>query len=480
MSTMSSQVPAAFEEALATFKTHFGGKVIGPTDTEYDEARALWNGMIDAQPRLIVKCKSAQDVVGALAFGRETGLTAAVRAGGHNVAGLATVDGGLVIDLSQLNAVEVDAEKRLVGVAGGATWADVDKATQAFGLATPGGLVSTTGVAGLTLGGGMGWLRRKYGLSCDNLAAAELVTAAGKLVRASETENPDLFWGLCGGGGNFGIVTRFEFELRPVGPQIAFAYVLYLLQDAKKVLRAHETFLRDEPGDISTLVVLGRVPHLADFPVASHGAAFVGVLGMYAGAADKGMTALQPLLELAEPIIDLSGPMSYLEVQQIYDADYPTGSRYYWKSTGLDDLSDAVIDLLVEHAERAPADHSTINLWYHGAAVAERAEDATAFGRRDISYLVNPEANWENPADDAVNINWARNLLKDLKPHGKANLYLNFPGFFEEGDALVKAAFGNNYARLVDLKTKYDPQNFFRRNHNIEPKAREKPTDQKP
>ena len=246
------------------------------------------------------------------------------------------------------------------------------------------------------------------------------------------------------------------------------------------MLRAHETFLRDEPGNISTVVVLGRVPHIADFPVASHGAAFVAVLGMYAGAAEQGMAALQPLRELAEPIIDLSGPMSYLEVQQTYDADYPTGSRYYWKSTGLDDLSDTVIDLLVEHAERAPADRSTINLWYHGAAVAERAEDATAFGRRDLSYLVNPEANWENPADDAVNIGWARNFLKDLTPYSEATLYLNFPGFFEEGEELVKAAFGKNYARLVDLKTKYDPQNFFRRNHNIEPKAQQGVDDQKP
>jgi FAD/FMN-containing dehydrogenase len=471
MSMMTARTSALSEESLVNFKTRFGGKVVVPTDAKYDKARALWNGIVDKKPYLIAQCKDAQDVMNALTFAREASLTVAVRAGGHNVAGLASVDGGIVIDLSQMSAVEVDPEKRLVRVEGGATWADVDKATQAFGLATPGGLVSTTGVAGLTLGGGMGWLRRKHGLSCDNLAAADVVTAEGNLVSTSETENSDLLWGLRGGGGNFGIVTSFEFNLHQVGPEVAFVYALYPLQDAKRVLRAHETFLRDEPGDISTVAVMGRVPHIDAFPEDIHGASFVAILGMHAGPAERGMEAMRPLRELVEPIIDMSGPMPYVDVQQIYDADYPNGSRYYWKSTSLNDLSDEVVDILVNYAELAPADHSTIDIWYHGGAIVEQGEEATAFGRRDIPYLVNPEANWEDPADDEANIAWARNLLKDLKPHSEAALYLNFPGFLEEGDELMKAAFGGNYRRLVELKNKYDPQNLFKMNHNIKPES---------
>ncbi len=467
----TAQTPMPSEEKLTSFKARFGGQVILSPDTGYNEARALWNGMIDKKPQLITRCYSAQDVIDALLFVRETGLTTAVRGGGHNVAGLAGVDGGIVIDLSSMNGVEIDPENRVAKVEGGATWGDVDKEAQAFGLATPGGLVSATGVAGLTLGGGMGWLRRKYGLSCDNLIAADVVTAEGKLIRTSETENPDLLWGLRGGGGNFGIVTSFEFNLHPVGPEVAFTFVLYHLQDAKRVLHAHETFLRDDPGEVSTIAVIGRVPHVDAFPKDIHGTPFVGILGMHAGSSVRGMEAMRPLRKLSEPVIDLSGPMPYVEVQQIYDADYPNGMRYYWKSTSLMSLSDDVVDILVKYGELAPSDHSTIDVWYNGGSVASRSEEATAFGRRDIPYLVNPEANWEDSADDEANIAWARNFLKDLKPHSEAHLYLNFPGFLEEGNELMKAAFGGNYRRLVELKNKYDPQNLFKMNHNIKPEA---------
>lgn len=237
------------------------------------------------------------------------------------------------------------------------------------------------------------------------------------------------------------------------------------------MLHAHETFLRDEPGEVSTVVVIGRVPHVDFFPQDTHGTPFVAVLGMHAGSVDEGMDAMRPLRELVEPIIDLSGPMPYVEVQQIYDADYPGGMRYYWKSTSLMSLSDEVVDILVKYAELAPSDHSTIDIWYSGGAIADHGEEATAFGRRDIPYLINPEANWEDAADDEVNIAWARNFLKDLKPYSEAHLYLNFSGFLEEGDELMKAAFGGNYRRLVELKNKYDPQNLFKMNHNIKPES---------
>ena len=467
MTTQMLTIP--LEEALQSLKTSFRGAILEPGSAGYEEARALWNGMIDKYPAVIAKCKGVADVIDAVNFARENKLTLAVRSGGHNVAGLASVDGGVVIDLSEMNAVHVDPFNKVARVEGGAKLADLDREAQAFGLAAPMGVVSATGVAGLTLGGGMGWLRRKHGLSCDNLIAADVVTADGKLVHTSETEHPELLWGLRGGGGNFGIVTSFEFALHTLGPEVAFTFVFYPLREAKRVLRAHESFLKNDPGDVSTIGVTGRVPHADVFPRELHGTPFVGILGMHAGEVEAGMSAMKPLRELAEPLIDLSGPMPYTEVQQVYDEDYPDGLRYYWKSTSLQELPDAVIDIIVEHSERAPSDHSTIDIWYHGGAMAEPAEEVTAFGRRDIPYLINPEANWEDSADDAANVAWARDFLKALEPHAEQNLYLNFPSFLEEGDAMMKAAFGRNYARLVELKTKYDPENLFRMNQNIKP-----------
>jgi len=469
---MTIQTEATVETAITALKANFRGALLTLGDPGYDEASALWNGMIDKRPKVIAKCKGVADVMDAVKFAREHRLTIAVRGGGHNVAGLASVDGGLVIDLSEMNSVHVDYLNRVARVEGGATISDLDRETQAFGLAVPMGVVSATGVAGLTLGGGMGWLRRKYGLSCDNLLAAEVATAEGKLVRASESENPDLLWGLRGGGGNFGIVTSFEFRLYPVGPEVAFTFVFYPLQEARKVLYAHEDFLQaDVEGSVSTLAVLGRVPHAEPFPEAIHGTPFVGILGMYAGEADEGLAFMRPLREVAEPLIDLSGPMPFAEVQRVYDADYPNGLRYYWKSTNLMQLETEAIDLLVKHAERAPSDHATIDIWYHGGAVARPSADATAYGRRDVPYLVNPEANWERPEDDEVNIAWVRTCLSELEAHSAGGLYLNFPGFQEEGEAMTKAAYGNNYARLVALKTKYDSTNFFRLNANIRPEG---------
>jgi FAD/FMN-containing dehydrogenase len=455
---------------ILELQEHFNGELIVPGNAAYDAQRKLWNGMIDKFPAVIARCSSTTDVAQAVRFARANYLTIAVRGGGHNVAGFATVDGGMVIDLSMMTQVQVDAENRTARVAGGATLRHIDHATQPFGLAVPAGVVSATGIAGLTLGGGMGWLRRKYGLTCDNMLAAEVVTASGEIVRASDTENPDLLWGLRGGGGNFGIVTAFEFRLHPVGPEVAFTFVLYPLEAAKAVLRAHEAFLQsDSQGDVSTLIVMGFVPPAAPFPEDLHGKPFIGLLGVYAGDAGIGMDVMQPLREITPTLLDLSGVMPFTDVQQIYDEDYPNGKRYYWKSVGVQQLSDEMIDLMVTHTLNAPSHHSTIDLWYHGGAVATPDAKATAYGRRDIPYLVNTEANWDSPEDDSVNINWARDFLEALKPYSENSLYLNFPGMLEDGDNLVRAAFGENYARLVALKTKYDPENTFSRNQNIKP-----------
>jgi FAD/FMN-containing dehydrogenase len=460
------------QDALTELRTTLQGSLIEPSEVAYDEARALWNGMIDKYPVAIARCKSTADVQKAVTFARANNLTIAVRGGGHNVAGLASVDGGLVIDLSEMNAVQVDPMKRVVRVQGGAKLKDIDHATQAFGLAVPAGVVSATGIAGLTLNGGMGWLRRKYGLSCDNLIAAEVVKANGEVVRASEVENADLLWGLRGGGGNFGIVTSFEFKAYQLGPEVAFTFVFYRLEHTKAVLRAHEAFLKqDIAGEVSTIAVLGRVPHADVFPHEIHGTPFVGILGMYAGNAAKGEDFMHPLREMATPLVDLSSRMPYTQAQTVYDEDYPNGKRYYWKSTSLMQLSDEAIEILENYAKLAPSDHSTIDIWYHGGKMAALSEEATAYGRRDIPYLVNPEANWDDPKDDAANIAWARDLLKALTPYSESNLYLNFPGFLEEGDAMMRSAFGSNYDRLVELKTKYDPQNVFRINQNIKPRG---------
>ena len=446
--------------------------VLQPADPEFDQARRVWNGMIDSRPALIVRPASAADVAAAIGFARERELPLAVRGGGHNVAGLATVDDGLVIDLSSMQSIEVDATNRTARAGGGVTWGELDAATQPFGLATPGGVVSDTGIGGLTLGGGMGWLRRRHGLSADNLIGAEVVLADGSIVRTSETERPDLLWGLRGGGGNFGVVTTFEFRLHPLGPDVAFANVLYPLSAAHEILRAHERFVAtNTDGTISTLAVLGHVPPLDAFDVSLHGAAFVAILGMYAGPAEQGMAALQPLRELATPLVDFSGTVLYVEAQTVFDADYPAGHRYYWKSQRVPSLSDAAIDALVEQIEAAPSGHSTIDLWLNGGAMSAVAPDATAFGPRDPGYLLSPEANWEDPATDAENIAWARDVLASVDAEAAGGSYLNFPGMFEEGSTLVRTSFGPTYDRLAELKREYDPDNVFQRNQNVAPAA---------
>ncbi len=466
---MTAPATTALAAALDELASVLGGTLVRPDDAVYDEARSVWNGMIDARPAAVARCTSTDDVRAVLRVVRDLELPLAIRGGGHNVAGFGTVDDGIVVDLSPMREVTVDPQARRVRAGGGATLGDLDAATQAHGLVVPAGVVSETGVAGLTLSGGLGWVRRKWGLSCDNLVGAELVTADGTVLQVDEQSDPDLLWGLRGGGGNFGVVTELVFEAHPLGPQVSFLFALYPLDSARRVLAEHERLVLAAGDEVSTIAVLGHVPPLDDFPTEIHEAPFVGVLGMYAGPAEEGDRALQPFRELGSPLVDLSDRMDYVDAQRIYDPDYPAGHRYYWKSTNLPSLPEEAIDILVEQTRRAPSKHSTLDVWLNGGAIGRVSDDATSFSGRGGMYVVNPEANWEDPAEDAINVAWAREVLAALGAHASEGAYLNFPGFLEEGQSLVRASHGANYARLAQLKRRLDPDNLFRRNANVEP-----------
>lgn len=443
--------------------------MLRPGEPSYEEARRVWNGMIDRRPALIARCASVDDVVAAVAFARQNGLLLAVRGGGHGVAGNAVCDDGLVVDVSRMNAVSVDPDRRVARAGGGARLADVDRATQAVGLATPLGVVSRTGIAGLTLAGGMGWLRRKHGLSSDNLVSAEVVTADGRVLTASEDENAQLFWGIRGGGGNFGIVTAFEYRLHAVGPEVMVAFVLYPGSRARNVIDFYCRYMAHAPEEVSPLCFLGRVPHAEAFPEEWHGKPYAALVGLHPGEIEEGGRILQPLRDLGDPIADLSGPMPYAEAQTLLDEDYPDGWQYYWKSIELDGLSDRAIELLVEHAAAAPSHHSTVDVWYHGGAMSRVAADETAFGDRAL-ILLGYEANFEDAGAADENIAWVRGCIDELRPLSTGGAYLNFPGFFEEGEELLRASYGEaNFERLVALKDEYDPANLFRLNGNIKP-----------
>jgi FAD/FMN-containing dehydrogenase len=426
--------------------------------------------MIDRYPTLIARCAGVADVIGAVNFARENGMPVAVRGGGHNVAGNAVCDGGVVVDLSQMRAVHVDPAARAVRVQGGATWGDVDHETQAFGLATPGGVVATTGVAGLTLHGGMGHLRRKHGLSLDNLISVDIVTADGQLHRASAEENADLFWAVRGAGSNFGVVTSFEFQLHPVGPTVFLCAPVYALADAATVLRRWRDFMATAPEEISSLALFWSMPADPHFPEELHGDPIVIVAAVYSGDADEGERMLQPLRELATPVLDLSSQEPYTALQSGFDPFFPAGMRYYWKSLYVDRLGDELIDELAARAATRPSALTTIDIWHHGGAMSRVGAADTAFGRRDAPYMVSFSSTWTDPNAADANITWARDGWAAIHSHSSTGgLYLNFPGFGEEHDALVRAAYGPNYDRLVELKNRYDPANLFRFNQNIRP-----------
>lgn len=462
--------PLPDAQALAAFRVTLRGALLQAGDDAYDSTRVIWNGMIDRRPSLIARCHGVADVMASVDFARTHGLLVAVRAGGHNAAGYAVCDGGMMIDLSPMHAVRVDPQARRAWAQGGATWGDVDCETTAFGLATPGGLISQTGVAGLTLSGGIGWLRGTHGLCIDNLAAVDVVTADGRLIHASDTENRDLFWAVRGGGGNFGIVTSFEFRLYPIEPTLMFCAPAYPETRATEIMPMWREFMATTPDRLSGLAEFSTIPDDPAYPAEARGVRVMALAAVYDGPADEGEELVRPLRQFGEPVVDFSGKMPYRTIQTLYDALVPKGrDRCYWKSLYLTGLDDAVITDIVSRLGERPSEMTFASVWRFNGAVQRVTADTTAFGDRSMPYMLSIDSIWSKPEDDAVNISWTRNFWSDMQRYSNGRLYLNFPGH-GEGEELVRNAFGREiFGKLAAIKKKYDPTNFFRMNQNILP-----------
>ena len=466
--TAHSHHSAVDDVAIADLSRHFRGAVIRPGDAPYDAQRRIWNGAIDRRPALIARCTGAADVRAAVGFARERELVVAVRGGGHNVAGTAVCDGGIVIDLSPMKGMWVDPRARVATAQPGLLWGEFDHETQPFGLAAPGGIVSHTGIAGLTLGGGLGWLMRRHGLTADNLLSAEVVTADGALVRASAEEHADLFWGLRGGGGNFGIVTSFEYRLHAVGPTVLAGLILHPAARAREVLSFYRDYIATAPDELMTIVLLRMAPPAPFLPESIHGQPVVIIAVCCAGPVEEGERAVAPLRRFGEPLVDLIRPTPYASHQALLDASVPHGLGYYWKSEYLRPLSDALIDTLVAHAWRVATPESYAALFHMGGAVGREDPDGSAFEDRQATHAMTIDGVWSEPAASGACIAWARGFWEAVRPHSTGRVYMNFLG--EEGEDRVRAAYGTTkYERLRALKRKYDPTNFFRMNQNIVP-----------
>ena len=467
MSSASSEMIPA--EAVAALRTDFRGWILLPGEDGYEDARRIWNGMIDRRPALILRCGGASDVIKAVGFAREHGLVVSVKGGGHNVAGNAVCEGGAMIDLSQMRSVRVDAANQTARADPGVTWRQFDLETQAFGLGTTGGLVSSTGLAGFTLGGGVGWLVRKHGLAADNLLSVDVVTADGRLLTADMSENADLFWGVRGGGGNFGIVTSFEFELHPVGPLILGGLIAHKAEDGRAFLRFYRDYLKRIPEELTTIAVFLTAPPLPFLPKEVHGTHLVAVAFCYSGDLDAGERVLEPLRRFGRPVGEMVHRMPYNAVQTFLDATAPAGIQNYWKSEFIRGLDDEAIDTILSHGKDIQSPLSAVHIHHLGGAMKRIGDDATAFSHREADHLVNIVSAWESQSENEKNIKWTRDFFASMQKYS-AGAYVNFLG--EEGQERVKEAYAGKYARLVALKDKYDPTNFFRLNQNIPPSGK--------
>jgi len=455
------------KEATDALRANLSGELLLANDEGYDEARSIWNAMIDRKPGEIVRCKESGDVIAAVNFAREHNILVAIKGGGHNIAGNAVCEGGVMIDLSEMKQVRVDPENKRAYVEPGCTLADLDRETQAHGLATPVGINSTTGIAGLTLGGGFGWLTRKYGLTIDNLVSADVVTAGGELLHVSEEENADLFWAIRGGGGNFGIVTMFEFALHEVGPEILAGLVVFPFEEAKDVLNKYREFTKGAPEELTIWVVLRQAPPLPFLPEEVHGKEVVIMALLYSGDIEEGKSAVEPIYGFGNPHGVHVGPMPYSDWQQAFDPLLTPGARNYWKSHNFIELGDGVIDTMVEYAGKLPGPQCEIFIAHIEGYANRVAVEATSYSQRDAKYVLNVHGRWDDPSEDSSVISWAREFFDKSAPYATGGVYINF--MTEEETGRVTNAYGSNHDRLVELKSKYDPGNLFRMNQNIKP-----------
>jgi hypothetical protein len=455
---------AAVDELSAALS----GELVQPADPSYEERRAVWNGSIDRHPALIARCADSADVKAALRFAERTGLPLAVRGGGHSFPGQSVCDGGVVIDLGPMKGIRVDPDARTATAQAGVLLGELDQATQQSGLVVPAGIVTHTGLAGLTLGGGIGWVMRKHGLTIDQLLSAEVVTASGDVVRASEDENADLFWGIRGGGGNFGIVTEFEFRLNPLGPEVLAGPIFWPMTESPRVLRFYRDWIAEAPDELMTIVIHRKAPPLPFVPTELHGEPVVAIVCCYAGPIEDGERVIQPLRDFGRPVLDLCEPKPYLQHQAMFDPTYPHGRWYYMRSCDVAELSDDVIDTTVEHSMRIASPLTAFPIWQMGGAVARGDEDGTAFNGRGAGHTFNITATTESSEGFDQEREWARGLWSALEPHHTNSVYVNF--LMDEGEDRVRDAYGGErYDRLKQLKRKYDPGNLFRLNQNISP-----------
>jgi FAD/FMN-containing dehydrogenase len=456
--------PSALRELEATF----AGELIRPEDPSFDRRRAVWNGSIDRRPGLIARCGSVDDVSAAVKFATGAGLPLAVRGGGHSFPGLSVCDDGLVIDLGPMKAIRVDPDRRTARAEAGVLLGELDASTQRFGLAVPAGIVTHTGLSGLTLGGGIGWIQRKYGLTIDQLLSVDLITAEGERLTASETENPDLFWGVRGAGGNFGVVTEFEFRLNELGPTVVAGPVFWPISDAADVLRFYREWIAEAPDELMTIVIHRKAPPLPFVPTELHGELVIAVICCYVGSVEEGERVAAPLKAFGSPVLDLCEPKPFLEHQSMFDPSYPHGRWYYMRACDVAELSDEVIEITVEHARRIRSPLTAFPIWQMGGAVSRVAEDETAFNGRSVGHTFNITASTAGPEGFDEEREWVRDFSAALEPHQVGSVYVNF--LMDEGEGRIRDAYGaSKFDRLKELKRRYDPGNLFRLNQNIAP-----------
>lgn len=455
------------KESIDQLRGRFRGKIILPDDTDYHQERKIWNAMIDRSPAVILQCAQSEDVPHAIGFARENKLDISIRGGGHNIAGHALCDRGVMIDFSKMRQVGVNADQKRAYCEPGATLGDLDRATQAHALAVPVGINSTTGIAGLTLGGGFGWLTRKYGMTVDNLLSVDMVTANGEPLRAAQDENSDLFWAIRGGGGNFGVVTRFEFQLHPVGPQILAGLLVFPLEQADQVLRSYREFVDSAPAELNVWVVLRKAPPLAFLPSDVHGRQVIVLACFYTGDLEKGARLIDPLRGFGDLYGEHIAAQAYKDWQQAFDPLLVDGARNYWKSHNFNQLGGGALEVITTFAANLPSPQCEIFIGSVGGAANRVAPDAMAYGHRDVKFVMNVHGRWDQAEDDQECIDWTRSFFKASAPFASAGAYVNF--MTEDEIERVAAAYGSNYERLCRIKMKYDPNNIFHMNQNIRP-----------